>query len=216
MAMVCQNFQQAFVVLLGWVKVSMDKRASLGVPPSVRRLRIFFPPPLQTPFLFASRNALLPVFGIDCRLKMIGHCEDEVDRSGHGAGESTQGCAGKYFCRIDNVLTEIHSEPVLSMVIVNSPVTISREASGPAPRWSFPLHACLPYPWLRTNGTPLHRYALTDIWGNTNQTCPVCGLRDRPDDLRETHDEPNRPSDSPAPARAVSRSPDDRKKARQF
>jgi len=57
-AMVRENFQQAFVVLLGWVKIGVDKRMSLRVPPSVRSFWVFCSPPFQTPFLLISRNAL--------------------------------------------------------------------------------------------------------------------------------------------------------------
>jgi hypothetical protein len=65
MAVVRENLKQALVILFGRVKVGMHKGTPIRVSPTVHDSRIFVSPPLQSPFLFDARNALLTVFGID-------------------------------------------------------------------------------------------------------------------------------------------------------
>jgi hypothetical protein len=65
MAMLRENLKQAFVILLGRVKVGMHKCTPLRVSPSVHDSRIFVSPTLQPSFLFEARNALLAACGID-------------------------------------------------------------------------------------------------------------------------------------------------------
>src|SRR6266436_5613340 len=58
-AVIGEHLEQTLVVLLGWIEVGVNKRASVVVTPAVGNFGIFAHPRFQAALLLGARNTLL-------------------------------------------------------------------------------------------------------------------------------------------------------------
>ena len=82
-AVIGEHLEQALVILLGRIEVSVVKRAAIVVAPEVDDFGIVANPGFQPALLLGTRGALLAVFRNNGRLEMIGQSKDQV----HGAAD---------------------------------------------------------------------------------------------------------------------------------
>jgi hypothetical protein len=73
-----QHLEQALVVLLGGVEISVDERTTVVVSPAVDGLGIFACPPFEAALLLVAQSTLLTVFGNYSWLEVIIQREDDV------------------------------------------------------------------------------------------------------------------------------------------
>jgi hypothetical protein len=80
-AMLRQHLNQGLIVLLGGIKIGMDKRAAIVVTPAVDHFRILARPIFQAALLLGVRDALMTIGGVDGRLEVIGQSQNDVHRA---------------------------------------------------------------------------------------------------------------------------------------
>src|SRR4051794_26567685 len=79
--MVSQAFDQRTVVLLCWIEISVNERASLCVAPLAEGVGILAAPFFQSPLLLRIRHTGRAVSHINGRLKMISQGNDQMRAS---------------------------------------------------------------------------------------------------------------------------------------
>src|SRR5580698_4716823 len=77
-AMLGEHLKQAFFVLLGRIKISVDEWAAIMVPPAVDDFGIFAGPIFEAALLLGERDTLLAIGGIDGGFEVIGQAKNHM------------------------------------------------------------------------------------------------------------------------------------------
>src|ERR1700691_4661413 len=135
-AMLSQNFDQAFVILLRRIKIGVNKRPAFMVAPPVGCLRILATPPLQAPLLLRARNPLLPILRIDGRFEVIGYGNNQVHRLAHRGAQCAPHPRRQHLSDICNFFSQTHLGRPQQLFIwgVRMPAAASLNAKGYARR----------------------------------------------------------------------------------
>jgi hypothetical protein len=110
MAVIGEHIEDAFVILLRRVEVSVYKRAAVRVSPSVRYFRIIARPPLHSALLLSARSPLLTVFWNNARFEMISESNDKVDRPSRCWRQSAPGSRWQDLLRVGDLSLQTHSK----------------------------------------------------------------------------------------------------------
>src|SRR5579862_54082 len=110
MAMIGQHLEQAFVILLGGIKVSVDEWPPVRISPAVDDFWVFARPPFQATLLLWARGALLAVFGNDARLEMIGKGDDQMDGAARRRLQSAPSGRGEHLSCVIDLFLQAHFE----------------------------------------------------------------------------------------------------------
>jgi hypothetical protein len=76
MAMFCQAIDQAFLILLRGIKISVHERPTVTISVGLHQPRILPAPKLYSPFLQLMRSASQSVFRDNAWFKVIRQCEN--------------------------------------------------------------------------------------------------------------------------------------------
>src|SRR5208283_199566 len=108
MAMTGEQVEQALVVLLSGIEVSVDERAAIVVTPGVDDFGILAHPPFQAALLLGARRALLTVFGNNGRFEVVGQGQNQMHRAVDRRLQSAPGRGQHYLSGIGELFSETH------------------------------------------------------------------------------------------------------------
>src|SRR5487761_428697 len=111
-AMLCQPLNEAAIILLGRIEISVKEWTPILVPPAVHQKRVFPAPSLETLLLDATAGVLSRRVRTDRRLKMVGQGDDQVrrPRAFRTAHRPLPDVSWEPACRVRH-LVPLHSHP---------------------------------------------------------------------------------------------------------
>ena len=72
---------QPFIMLLRWIEIRVTKRPAIRIPPRRHRFWILLTPGVQATHLLGVVDISQRLVRIDCRLEVICHSNDEMQRT---------------------------------------------------------------------------------------------------------------------------------------
>src|SRR5437868_11951317 len=79
MAMLRQPIDQPLFILLSGIKISVNERTAVAIPPTIRKLGVLPTPELESPLLLVVRSPSQSAFGDNTRLEVVGQSKNQMN-----------------------------------------------------------------------------------------------------------------------------------------